>query len=202
MERMFRPLREDEVRVRVNTINEKYATLLLYKDSRCDMAVLDETVGPGGWQRKHYECKGNLYCSVGICGKNGWVWKDDCGTENYTEKEKSEASDSFKRACTNWGIGRELYTAPVMKVKADVVGAYENDKGKYSTNANFYVHEYEVTEGIITKLSVAIEYWARGADGKLGIVSNIVPFKCRTVPSKEPAVDTSKFYSSPGEATK
>ena len=30
----------------------------------------------------------------------------------YTEKEKSQASDSFKRACFNWGIGRELYSAP------------------------------------------------------------------------------------------
>ena len=82
MNMMFRPLKAEEVKVRVNTINEKYCTLLLYKDSRCDMAVLDEAVGPMGWQRKHYECKGNLYCSVGIKDSDGiWVYKDDCGTE-------------------------------------------------------------------------------------------------------------------------
>ena len=192
---VFRPLTADEVKVRVNTINDKYCTLLLYKDSRCDMNVLDDTVGPFGWSRKHYECKGNLYCSVGIYDteSNQWVFKDDCGTENFTEKEKSEASDSFKRACTNWGIGRELYTAPVMKVKADVCGVYVNDKDKYSTNAHFYVSEYEVTEGVITKLSVVIEYWARGADSKLSLVTNHVPFKCHKPPVKD-KVDTDKGF--------
>ena len=200
---MFRALRADEVKVRVNTINDRFATLLLYKDSRCDMAILDDAVGAGGWQRKHYECKGNLYCSVGICGKNGWVWKDDCGTEGYTEKEKSEASDSFKRACTNWGIGRELYTAPTMKVKSELLGAYENDKGKMTTNAHFYVTEYEVTDDVITKLEIIAEYWARGADGKLGLVTNTLPFKCNKPPIKqEDTVDTSKFHASVAEATK
>ncbi len=197
---IFRPLRADEVRVRVNTINDKKCTLLLYKDARCDMNILDESVGAGNWQRKHYECKGNLFCSVGIRGKDGtWVFKDDCGTEGYTEKEKSEASDSFKRACTCWGIGRELYTAPVMQVKSELVGAYENDKGKYATNARFNVDEFEVTDGVITKLSVHVEYWARGADGKLGIVTNIVPFKCNKPPIKddEKADTTNGFSATP-----
>lgn len=200
MNTMFRSLKAEEVKVRVNTINEKFCTLLLYKDSRCDMAVLDEAVSPLRWQRKHYECKGNLYCSVGIkCDDGTWVFKDDCGTEGYAEKEKSEASDSFKRACTNWGIGRELYTAPLMKVKSDLCGVYENDKGKYSTNAFFNVYEYEVTDGVITKLSVHIEYWAKGADGKLGLVTNVVPFKCHKPPVKD-EVDTGKgFYGSLGD---
>ena len=192
---IFRPLKAEEVKVRVNTINDKFCTLLLYKDSRCDMNILDEAVTPFGWQRKHYECKGNLYCSVGIKDPETgvWVYKDDCGTEGYTEKEKSEASDSFKRACTNWGIGRELYTAPVMKVKADICGVYVNDKDKYAINATFNVHEYEVDCGVITKLSVHVEYWARGADGKLGIVANLVPFKCHKPPVKD-VVDTTKGF--------
>lgn len=193
----FRPLRADEVRVRVNTINEKKCTLLLYKDARCDMNILDETVGPDRWTRKHYECKGNLFCSVGIKSEDGeWTYKDDCGTEGYTEKEKSEASDSFKRACTCWGIGRELYTAPIMAVKSELAGVYENDKGKWSTNAKFYVCDYEVTKGVITKLSVHIEYWARGADGKLGIVTQMVDFKCNTPPvDPNEKVDTTKGFS-------
>ena len=97
----FRELRADEIDVRVATINEKGASLLLYKDARCDMRILDESGVQ--WQRKHYECKGNLFCSVGIKVGEEWIWKDDCGTESYTEKEKGEASDSFKRACFNWG---------------------------------------------------------------------------------------------------
>jgi hypothetical protein len=113
----FRDLRANEIDVRVGQVGDGYCTLLLYKDARVDMDILDETVGEDCWQRRHYEVKGNLYCSVGIKTlDNGWVWKDDCGTESNTEKEKGESSDSFKRACVNWGIGRELYTAPLIKV--------------------------------------------------------------------------------------
>ena len=116
----FRDLTAEEIDVRVGQVKEgKGCSLLLYKDARCDMAILDETVGAENWQREHYECKGNLFCRVGIrCESldDEWVWKSDCGTESNTEKEKGEASDSFKRACVNWGIGRELYTSPFIWV--------------------------------------------------------------------------------------
>lgn len=114
----FRPLRECEIDVRVGTIGDGYATLLLYKDARVDMNILDETVGPMNWQRDHKEIKGNLYGGVGIwdAKKAEWIWKWDCGVESNTEKEKGESSDSFKRACTNAGIGRELYNSPRIKV--------------------------------------------------------------------------------------
>ena len=110
---MFRGLRPDEIDVRVGSVSAKGVSLLLYKDARCDMNILDETYGVEGWQRKHEVINGNLYCGIGIYNKdiNEWVWKWDCGTESYTEKEKGEASDSFKRAAFNVGIGRELYTA-------------------------------------------------------------------------------------------
>lgn len=110
---MFRGLRPDEIDVRVGTVTAKGVSLLLYKDARCDMNILDETYGPEGWQRKHEVINGNLYCGIGIWNSDieEWVWKWDCGTESFTEKEKGEASDSFKRAAFNVGIGRELYTA-------------------------------------------------------------------------------------------
>jgi hypothetical protein len=123
----FRDLRADEIECRVQSVKENGLVLLLYKDARVDMNILDETVGASNWQREHYECKGNLFCRVGICveTKKGesvfpeWVWKSDCGTESNTEAQKGEASDSFKRACFNWGIGRELYTAPFTWIPAD-----------------------------------------------------------------------------------
>ena len=123
----FRDLRADEIDVRIQSVKENGLVLLLYKDARVDMNILDETVGASNWQREHYECKGNLFCRVGICveTKKGesvfpeWVWKSDCGTESNTEAQKGEASDSFKRACFNWGIGRELYTAPFTWIPAD-----------------------------------------------------------------------------------
>lgn len=113
---IFRDLTADEIEVRVQSVKTNGLVLLLYKDARVDMNILDETVGAENWQREHYECKGNLFCRVGIkCGKTErpeWVWKSDCGVESNTEAQKGEASDSFKRACFNWGIGRELYTSP------------------------------------------------------------------------------------------
>ena len=123
----FRLLRPEEIEIRIgNTIStSKWQgySLLLYKNARADMNILDETVGVENWQREHYECKGNLFCRVGIridredCIE--WVWKSDCGVESNTEAQKGEASDSFKRACFNWGIGRELYTSPLIWVKSD-----------------------------------------------------------------------------------
>ncbi len=120
---MFRGLRPDEIDVRVGSVSAKGASLLLYKDARCDMNILDETYGPEGWQRKHEVINGNLYCGIGIWNKdiNEWVWKWDCGTESYTEKEKGEASDSFKRAAFNIGIGRELYTGGYIFVNCETV---------------------------------------------------------------------------------
>ena len=122
----FRDLRADEIECRVQSVKENGLVLLLYKDARVDMNILDETVGSANWQREHYECKCNLFCRVGIDinGAHGladpkWVFKSDCGTESNTEAQKGEASDSFKRACFNWGIGRELYTAPFTWIPAD-----------------------------------------------------------------------------------
>ena len=147
----FRLLNADEIEVRVGTINEKGATLLLYKDARCDMALLDECVGIANWQRKHYELKGKIYCSVGIKGvavagggntENEWVWKDDVGTESNTEATKGESSDSFKRACFNWGIGRELYTAPFIWIDSNKYSSFENKKtGKLGTYDKFSVQK-------------------------------------------------------------
>lgn len=124
----FRDLNADEIEVRVQSVKQNGVILLLYKNARCDMNILDETVGAANWQREHYECKGNLFCRVGINVNfdkpdkpERYIWKSDCGVESNTEAQKGEASDSFKRACFNWGIGRELYTSPFIWVKAEDV---------------------------------------------------------------------------------
>lgn len=147
----FRTLRADEIECRVAQVSEKGASLLLYKNARCDMSLLDETIGIANWQRKHYELKGNIYCSVGIKassiagGGNGsdeWVWKDDAGAESQAEAVKGEASDSFKRACFNWGLGRELYTAPFIWIAASKMNIIKTEwqgKPKYKTYDKFIV---------------------------------------------------------------
>lgn len=113
---MFRDLRADEIECRVAQAKENGVSVLLYKDARCDQNILDETVGPMFWQRHHVRDNANCIVSIWDGERHMWVSKEDTGTESNTEKEKGLASDSFKRACFNWGIGRELYTAPFIWV--------------------------------------------------------------------------------------
>ena len=151
---VFRPLRADELECRVNVINESGFTILIYKDARCDQNVLDETVGKMNWQRDHKEIKGSVYCGVGIWddNKKQWITKWDCGAKSNTEKEKGEASDSFKRACVNWGIGRELYTAPFIYIKGNT---QKNSKGKdVPTFRRLEISKIEYENGKITQLEI------------------------------------------------
>jgi hypothetical protein len=162
----FRDLRADEIDVRVQSAKQNGVVLLLYKDARVDMNILDETVGPECWQREHYECKGNLFCRVSIVceTKKGesifpeWVSKSDCGTESNTEAQKGEASDSFKRACFNWGIGRELYTSPFTWVEADKCNIKERKDARgnavYACYDNFSVSNIVIENKEIVALDI------------------------------------------------
>ena len=155
----FRDLRADEIECRVQSVKGDGLVLLLYKDARVDMNILDETVGSSNWQREHYECKGNLFCRVGIGiarqnGESEWVWKSDCGTESNTEAQKGEASDSFKRACFNWGIGRELYTAPNIKVKPEDCTALKQYGDKWKCFDTFEVQKIIIENKRICALAI------------------------------------------------
>ncbi len=153
--RMFRLLKADEIDCRVATVSKKGVSLLLYKDSRVDQNILDETVGPMNWQRSH--SRDNANCSVGIWDqdKEQWIWKEDTGTESFTEKEKGLASDSFKRACFNWGIGRELYTAPFIWINAKDVNLEENEKnGKLTTYDRFTLKDIRYDGDKISELEI------------------------------------------------
>ena len=141
----FRTLNANEIDCRVSQIASNYCTLLLYKDARVDMNILDETVGSMNWQKRYV--RDNANCIVGIWDseKNQWIEKEDTGTESFTEAEKGLASDSFKRACFNWGIGRELYTAPSIFIFPRKDNDGEDSKeffeknGKFTTKTRFYV---------------------------------------------------------------
>ncbi len=130
---LIRLLKANEIECRISTINANGLSLLLYKDARVDQRILDETFGAFGWKRSHQCIDGNLYCTVEIFDKESgeWVAKQDVGTTGYTEKEKSQASDSFKRACFNWGIGRELYSAPFIWVPAGKAAIQNRDNKFY-----------------------------------------------------------------------
>lgn len=149
MELKFRTLRADEIDCRVAqcTSNEyrQGVQLLLYKDARVDMDILDEVVTPLGWKREHTRDNANCIVSIYDTDKKEWVSKEDTGTESNTEKEKGLCSDSFKRACFNWGIGRELYTSPTIFVEWEIEKKTNNGreilKPKYSPT--FYVSDID-----------------------------------------------------------
>lgn len=159
MDLRFRKLRADEIECRIATVAEKGVSLLLYKDARVDQNILDETVGPLGWQRRHSRDNANCIVSIWDEDKKQWIEKEDTGTESYAEAKKGLASDSFKRACFNWGIGRELYTAPFIWVtdcKTYSTGRKDNrNKEVFSCKDSFKVSDIAYDDcGEITCLTI------------------------------------------------
>ena len=151
---MFRNLKANEIECRVSQIKTVWVTLLLYKDARCDMNILDETVGQYGWQREHQRDNANCIVSIWDKEKEQWISKEDTGTQSFTEKEKGLASDSFKRACFNWGIGRELYTSPFIKITPNKENEFFEKNGKFKTWSKFKVSEVEYIDNVISYLEV------------------------------------------------
>lgn len=141
----FRLLRADEIECRVAQIKASGLSLLLYKDARCDMNILDETVGWDKWQKSYSRENRNCTVSVWSDGMQEWISKEDTGTESNTEQEKGLASDSFKRACFNFGIGRELYTAPFIWIPKEACNITANGQ-KYVCYDRFVVTNIEYDE--------------------------------------------------------
>jgi hypothetical protein len=150
------PLEINEIDFRVQSINKGgFATILAYKDARVDMNRLDAVYGVGFWQKKYDLIDGKLFCSLGLWNDalKQWVWVQDVGTESNTEKEKGQASDAFKRACFNVGIGRELYDYPLIQLK---LLDNEFDKTLAKATWDFKLKEWtwysEFTDGKISYL--------------------------------------------------
>lgn len=159
---MFRDLKAEEIEARVSRIYDSGLDLLLYKDARVDYRILDETVGARCWQCDFYECKGTLFCKIGIWSNDlhDWVWKANAGSPSNMEAVKGEASDAFKRAAFAWGIGRELYTAPRIWVPSDKCNIRQGKNGKLVCYDNFVVSKIAIDDGRIT--GVRIDNTTRG----------------------------------------
>lgn len=161
------PLTINEIDFRIQSINKGgCATILAYKDARVDMNRLDAVYGVEFWQKKYDIINGNLFCSIGIYNKElkEWIWKQDVGTESMTEKEKGQASDAFKRACFNIGIGRELYDYPAISVKLnDDEWELKGDKAyaRFGLKLKEWVWFSQFTDGTLNYLA------AKDQNGKL-----------------------------------
>lgn len=146
----FRTLRADEIEVRIDRVNKGGVKLLLYKNARADQTILDETVGVFGWQRHHLRDNANCIVSIWDPDKKQWVEKEDVGMESTEYKDKGLASDSFKRACFNLGIGRELYTAPAIFIPKAKLNAFDEENQKCANTFVVNAIEYDSNRRIKT----------------------------------------------------
>ena len=138
---LCKPLDINDIEFRVGHKNQMGQFILAYKTARIDMARLDSVVGPENWQRFHTKIDGTNFCKVGIKIGNEWVWKEDAGEESTQHSEKGAASDSFKRACSNWGIGRELYRLPKIVIRTTEKIFPQSWKWESETNDKGYITE-------------------------------------------------------------
>ena len=202
----IRTLNADEIECRVGTISAKGCSLLLYKDARVDMKVLDETYGVGNWQRTHELINDNLFCTIELWNDKikQWVKKQDVGIESRPDgtgnEKKGEASDSFKRAGFNVGIGRELYTSPFIWImpKKDM-SPYNtkelvvDDKGETKwekTEKEFYAYKTDGRGGLVyqTKTTFRVKdigYNENREINKLVIVDNKDNVRFEMIPLNE-----------------
>ena len=158
----IRLLTKEDIEVRVaQTLagnNKVRVNLLLYKNARVDMKILDELFTPMGWKRTHKLIGDRLYCCVEVYNPETkeWICKEDVGVESNTEAEKGQASDSFKRACVNWGIGRELYTAPKITIELNENEYTKDQNSRIKVWAYFSVKSigYDSKTRTITSLEI------------------------------------------------
>jgi len=143
IEQLQAPLKAHEIDFRVQSVNKGgFATILAYKDARVDMKRLDQVFGVAGWQRDYKQVGNMMLCGVSIKHEGEWITKWDVGTESNTEAIKGLASDSFKRACFNFGIGRELYDYPLLSVELNKKEWQTGTNGKPQATWNLKLKEW------------------------------------------------------------
>jgi len=213
----FRTLKAEEIDCRVSQIASNYCTLLLYKDARVDMNILDETVGCMNWKKSYLRDNANCIVSIYDEDKKDWVSKEDTGTESFSEAEKGLASDSFKRSCFNWGIGRELYTAPSIFItprkdikyrilvdgkQQEVEEFYKNSKDKYETKTRFWVEiiDYDENRNIQdliirdNKNNIRFSQLTKEKEKELVSIDTKLKKLIETKEDKDDKFDREKFY--------
>ena len=113
-----------DIEVRVATVKNGKATLLLYQDGRCTARNLDKMFGSFGWQIEYEVVGDQIYGKLSIYDeeKNQWVCKMDTGDKTNISEDKGQSSDILKRCAVRWGFATELYTAPRIVIDDDGYG--------------------------------------------------------------------------------
>lgn len=130
-------------------IYDKYV-VMWYIDARDCMDRLDELFGPYR-KREYVDIAQKAYCAVSLWDGRQWISKSDVGDPTAISKNKWESSDSFKRACVNWWLGRFLYTMPTVHITAE----------EYQAN------KYNVSGFIKKKYQLQLQEWYNKHDIKI-----------------------------------
>lgn len=155
------------------------ASCVAYIDARDVMNLLDEVCGPENWQSDYKQVNGNVYAGIGIWINERWVWKWDAGTETKVEKEKGEASDSFKRAAVKWGIGRFLYDLDIQYIPANEKKTQQNfpypvdEKGNRVWDITKYINDRLPHKLVTTKTESKEDYICPSCDAIAKKVSGV-----------------------------
>ena len=121
IEQFTLPLNRFEIDWKIQS--KKNNTIVVpYIDNRAAQMRLDECFGPQNWTNS-FERWGNakgVKCGISLRIEGVWVTKYDGADESDIEPTKGGFSDSMKRACTQWGLGRDLYDYPRVMFKGEV----------------------------------------------------------------------------------
>jgi len=154
-------MKGNDIQVMVKMVHKnKSALCLLYKDARYDQDALDKKYGQMNWQNEYRMVGDILICSISVWDKEKglWVTKENAGNETQVGEDKGYASDAFKRAATNWGIGRELYRSPDVWINLsdNEIGSYKNKQGKevLTCKQKFYVQNITFKNGSVNSLVI------------------------------------------------
>lgn len=108
----------------VRTNEERTSALVVpYVRREAIMDRLDSAVGPENW-RVHFApgAHGGVLCTLEIRCDGEWVAKQDGAENTDVQPVKGGISAAFKRAATQWGIGRYLANAEKVWTKARPIG--------------------------------------------------------------------------------
>lgn len=156
-------LTPEDIEVKIKQVTKSGALALIFKTARTDRRILNQVYGPLNWTSDYKTVKDNLYCGIGIreSSDQDFVWKWDCGIESRSDddgnEKKGEASDAFKRAGFQIGIGEELYSSPLIWLDVETV---EKGNGKWVLKDPFAKYvvthiAYNEETRVITELEIS-----------------------------------------------
>lgn len=119
---LTRPLEPKEIEWKVVSIRERYTVIAPYASDLTIMERLDQAFGPFGWQVTLTPTGSGIIAEISVrdpeTGK--WVAKQgESRPSGMMETLEEVISEARRRAAIAWGIGRELYDYPEVRITGE-----------------------------------------------------------------------------------